>query len=404
MKLLKRLFLALPCAALLCAALPAFAASVPSVPGYTVGTEQRVTIPSCGNSVWQTNDSTWPLVTLNDGSGVLTLLGMAQPFVYTGPDFFNLSCTGTNQTFTIAGAPKTFLVGQSVLASDGVTPQPPYPPGAYNSSGTWVQAGGYAPDGKTLVMLTHSEVHTFAQAGTVQCRKSDGTTYTKTTNQGEWNSSGLWTSTDNGKTWIDKGQISGIQIPAAPPYKNCGIGGGGMSTIVWDPVNNRWLGYGTQTPYVSYATIPVGGEWYGLDPTDATLTKFTVSVDPNMPAKPLLGVAGGLNSDVATSAIVYNTYLKMFVMAYASTGSAGSVSLRFSYDGINWSTYTSAYTAPINDPTTTPPSRYWLTYRGITGAGSSFTCAQDCYLTFMQGAPTASGNFVDFMVVPIHFN
>ncbi|MBY4830345.1 hypothetical protein [Burkholderia dolosa] len=404
MKQLKGLLLAL-----LCAAAQTLAAPVPTAPSLTVGDAQRIAIPPCtgvANNVWQINDSIWPLVTLNDGSGVMTMLGDAQPFRYTGPDIFHLNCVGTKQTFNVNGESKTFTVGQTVLASDGVTPQSPYPPNRYNSAGTWVQAGGYAPDGSTLVMLTHNEVHTFSQATAgVICTGSNGSKYMTTTNQGQWNSSGLWTSTDNGKTWIDQGQIAGIRIPPGPPTTNCGIGGAGMSVIVWDPVHSRWLGYGGQTPYVSYATIPVAGTWYGLDPADGTLTNFTVPILPDMPSKPALGVASGLSSAVSASGLIYNTYLKMFVMVYQSSGANSSVSLRFSYDGVNWSPYTAStivYTAPFKPGSTT--SRYWLTYRGIVGSGSSMTCGQDCYLTFMSGSPTQSGNYVDFMVVPIHFN
>jgi putative Ig domain-containing protein len=323
-----------------------FAVKAPAAPKFTVGADTRIPVNGVNKYRYAINDSTFPFLPNRDGSAYLAFWGDARVMRYEGTDFDSMQPPPNNDAVNLTVAP-------------GVSRD-------WDSAGNWMLNATRTPDG-ALVAFVHGEDHQFADGGS-----------------GEWNSSGLWVSSDDGFNWTSYGEVIGIPKPATAQYGGIGIGG------IWDPVNQRWLGYNGDKPFISTDPHALPGTWYGYY-NDA----FTQHVDPTQPLLPLTA-APGMKDAYANNGtgggITYNYYLKQFIMTWMWYGKKKQVLAAFSPDGLHWK-------APVSLFTETDP--YTMSYAFIVG-DSSTRSGQDCYLVYMREPHTAYPR-KDMIRRPIHF-
>jgi hypothetical protein len=279
-------------AALAVASMGAFAQNVPT---WKTGADVVASTPVVsGVSSWYFNDSVFPYLPSADGSTNILFWGDAWAHRYAGPDLMHMQPSpGTLVTRVRVGG----------LPSDST---------AYDSNGDWMNEAHRLSDG-SLVAFVHAENHNFA------------------TGTGQWNSTGLWISEDDGYTWTDYGRVVGSPQPTNGTDSGL-FGGLNMSEgPIWDAVNQRWFGLDGQVPFVSYDVHGMPGTWLAKDSSG----NFTIKVDPT---KPLSGATKvvGLPSSIAGGSISWNTYLDEYVMVYTCNGDNTNVHISFSLDGMAW--------------------------------------------------------------------
>lgn len=285
MRLLKRV----PLAAVLTAA--SLGAHAQVVPTFAVGPDVVVPTPVVsGGSAYYFNDSVFPYLPSEDGTTNILFWGDAWAHRYSGPDILHMQPSpGTLVTRTRIGG----------LPSDDT---------AYDSNGDWMNEAHRMSDG-SLVAFVHAENHHF------------------TTGSGQWNSTGLWISEDDGNSWTDYGQVAGDPKPAAGQF------GGWNYDIgpIWDTVNSRWIAYCGNTPFVSRDPHGMPGTWYAKD----TTADFTI---PMNPTKKLTGYTTepSLPSSMSGGSISWNTYLNEYVIVYQENGDSNNARIAFSADGLHW--------------------------------------------------------------------
>ena len=327
-------------------ALPVAAAD-DAPPKVTVG-EAHV-IPVHGKKTWFVNDSVFPFMPAKDGKGVVAFCGDAIVMRYSGPDIDHLTPPENDAIVVTTPAPGT--------SSD------------WHRDGGWMLTATRTADG-TLVGFVHGEDHKFA----------DG-------KYGEWNSTGVWTSTDDGLTWTDLGEAVGSQKP-----QKAAFAGMAMNECIWDAANKRWLGY--NGPYAFISTDPHAkpGTWFGYHEG-----QFSQPIDVNAPMPELTPAPGLEKSGVTWGGLTYNSYLKQYIMTWSW---GRSVKAAFSPDGINWHHVMTLY----KDTETSNSLDDDITYAFLLG-DTDTSSGQDCMLVYMHHPPgkTVSGHRKDMVRRPVHF-
>jgi hypothetical protein len=197
-----------------------------------------------------------------------------------------------------------------------------------------------------------------------------------------WMATGLATSTDDGANWVKQGKVIGSPNP-------CRQNGGLEATfVVWDHLNNRWMGWGQGNGYVSYATNAAPGTWYAWDGTG-----FNTPMPGGGTATALPGLPAGA---IGHSAVAWSSYLNKWVMLYLYWGGS-TIYVTFSDDGVTWSGTQTLYT-PITKNGTTESIQYpqWI------GSRADWI-GQDCLLVYGSSPPTGLGQRHDTMERWVHF-
>jgi hypothetical protein len=215
--------------------------------------------------------------------------------------------------------------------------------GAFDQNGAWLLAA--IRRGGTLYGFYHAEDHSCGMGF-------------------EWNSSGLATSTDDGATWVKQGEIIGS------PNTCSGSGGVGASTVAWDAVNSRWIGWGGANVFVSTNANAAAGTWFGYHNGS-----FSTPMPGSGPLTALPSL-GGNNASIDAQSVAWNSYLGQgqgqWVMVYTRFGDTTHIYYRTSSDGINWSPQTTLLTAGTGQT---------LNYAEIIG-DTGETCGQDALLVY----------------------
>jgi len=317
-----------------------------SLPTFTVG-ERNVIIIGGKDTYW-INDSAFPFLPDKAGTGKIAFLGDGEVRRYAGPDIDHLMSSPEGKV------PVTDAPGQN---------------GSWHANGSWMLTATRVSDG-TLVGFVHGEDHTFADK-----------------KYGEWNSTGVWTSTDDGLNWVNQGEVIGSKKPDVHT-----IAGTAMNECVWDTVNKRWLGY--YGPYAFTSSDPHGlpGTWFGYH--NGT---FSQPIDVNAPMPQLTPVPGLAHANVSWGGLTYNSYLKQYVMSWCH---GQTILAAFSPDGINWGQVVTLY----HDTTTPGATGDDITYAFIVG-DTDTTSGQDCNLVYMYHPPgkTVSKNRKDMVRQSLHF-
>lgn len=318
----------------------------PTAPKFTVGDAQ--VIPVTGKNTWFMNDSVFPFLPDAAGTGRVAFWGDAVVIRYAGPDIEHLAPPADNARVTVTDAP-------------GID-------GSWHRNGGWMLTATRIADG-SLVGFVHGEDHKF----------DDG-------KYGEWNSTGVWTSKDDGLTWVNRGEVVGSKKPATHAF-----GGMALNECLWDAANKRWLGYSSQYAFTSSDPHGLPGTWFGYH--DGT---FSQPVDVNAPMPPLTPAPGLEKSGVTWGGLTYNSYLKQFIMTW-DVGKA--VKAVFSPDGITWGPVTTLFKEPEPDAESDA-----ITYTFIAG-DTDTASGQDCQLIYMYHprGKTVSHNRKDMVQRPIHF-
>ncbi len=320
---------------------------IPPVPKFTVGESQL--IPVIGKNTWYVNDSVFPWLPDKAGTGRVAFWGDGCVIRYSGPDILHLAPPADNKTVTVTDAPGTN--------------------GDWHRNGGWMLTATRTDDG-TLVGFVHGEDHQFAD-----------------TKYGEWNSTGVWTSQDDGVTWINQGEVVGRKKPDVH-----GFGGMALNECLWDAAHKRWLGYSGPYAFVSSDPHAMPGTWRGYHDGD-----FTQPVDVNADMPALTPAPGLEHAGVTWGGLTYNSYLKQYIMTW-ETGKA--MKAAFSPDGVNWGPVTT-----LVDGTAPGGLNGDVSYTFI--AGDTVTISgQDCYVVYMLYPATgkaASGNRKDMIRRPLHF-
>ena len=315
-------------------------------PKFTLG-EARF-IPVTGKKTDDINDSVFPFLPNQTATGRIAFWGDAIVLRYTGPDLDHLSPPPGNAMVAVTTAPGT--------------------DSSWSADGTWMLTATRAADG-VLVGFVHGEDHTFA----------DG-------KYGEWNSTGVWTSEDDGVSWVNQGEVVGSKKADVHAF-----GGMALNECLWDEQNKRWLGYSSAYAFASSDPHGKPGTWRGYHDGD-----FTQPIDVNAPTPALTPAPGLEKAHVTWGGLTYNSYLKKYIMTWEK---GKSVEAAFSPDGIHWGPVTTLYqdTAPdaLGDA---------VTYAFILGETDTRS-SQDCYLVYMHHPPgkSLSGNRKDMMKRAIHF-
>ncbi|MFC8094570.1 hypothetical protein [Streptomyces sp. NPDC057301] len=314
----------------------------------TLGTPKIVPIPT--NPVeWRANDSTFPYLRNSQGTANIT-------FWVDGVNF-----RSTGQSLDTMGPinPTT-----SVLSGGAE--------GTWDGNGVWLMAAQRAPGNPTgrIYGFYHAEDHVFEGGG-----------------WGEWNSTGLATSDDDGVTWSKKGRIIGSPQPYQGSTGDTGkFGGVEANSVIYDEKNKRWLAIGHGSGFVSTDPNAAPGTWKGWD-GDGFDTPMPSTTSPNL--KPL----NGLTDQMANSNITWNTYLNRFVMVWRHFGDYKNIRITTSADGVNWDESTVLFTAPDGTG---------IDYPQIIGVSSSRS-GQHATLVY-EKTPSTTGRYRDMIMRPIHFN
>jgi len=317
-------------------------------PKFTVGS--ATLIPVLGKKTWYVNDSAFPFMPAKNSAGVLAFWGDAVVMRYSGPDIDHLTPPENDAVVTTTPAP-------------GVD-------SSWCRDGGWMLTATRRADG-TIVAFVHGENHKFA----------DG-------KYGEWNSTGVWTSKDDGLTWTDWGEAVGSKQPDVHAF-----GGFAMNECVWDAANQRWLGYYGPHPVISADPLAKPGTWFAYHDGG-----FTEPIDPKG-APPQFSPAPGLEkAGVNWGGLTYNSYLKQYIMTW--TGNH-KVMAAFSPDGVTWNNVTTLF----EDTETDKPRGDDITYPFIIG-DTDTSSGRDCWLVYMAHPPgkSVSGHNKDMVRRPLHFD
>jgi hypothetical protein len=318
-----------------------------NVPRFTVGDAQ--VIPVVGKKTWFVNDSTFPFLPDKAGTGSIAFWGDAIVMRYTGPDIEHLTPPPDSACVTVTDTP----------GKDG----------SWHRNGGWMLTATRTADG-TLVGFVHGEDHKFA----------DG-------KYGEWNSTGVWTSGDDGVTWTNQGEVVGSKKPEIGKF-----GGMALNECLWDAARKRWLGYSGPYAFLSSDPHAMPGTWFGYH--DGT---FSQPVDVNEPMPPLTPAPGLEKAGVTWGGLTYNSYLKQFIMTWDKGKSVKAV---FSSDGVHWGPVTTLFQETLPNAMDDD-----ISYSFIIGDTDTLS-GQDCYLVYMFHPPgiTVSKNRKDMVRRPVHFD
>jgi hypothetical protein len=311
----------------------------------TLGAPTLVPIPQ--NPVrYRSNDSTFPYLPNSQGTANITF--WVDGIVYRS-------------------------VGQSLATMGPINPTTAVlrgTAGTFDGNGTWLFAAQrpYSPSG-VIYGFYHAEDHVFA----------DGT-------YGEWNTTGLATSTDDGVTWVKKGVIIGSPKPLSGAF-----GGREANSVIYDKARSRWLGIGHGIGYVSTDRNAAPGTWKGW-------YQGSFSVPMPLTASQPLDTLPGLSNNMANNHITWNTYLKRFVMVWQQWGQGRALQITTSADGVHWDqSQTLLSIAPPEqdgDPTS-------VGYAQIIGASSSES-GRDATLVYEQW-PSTTERQRDMIQRPLRF-
>lgn len=282
------------------------------------------------NNGYYANDSSLPTIMSKDGFNVLVFMGDGWASRLSGPNLESLYGpvlkTGTGPLGN--QVPNVGTGGISYTGGINVTAGPNFSnygnaTGPYNYTGSWMQSVARTSDG-WLVALVHGENHIFAQPSPFNG-----------SNVGQWESTAIWISKDDGINWVDQGIIVGTPQAAQPLITSNGVigQGGTVDEITWDPINQRWFGFMGNAPRASWDPHAMPGTWYAMDKCG----NFTISTLPNS------GWAGtdqklpSMDPNVVSYGnITWNTFLGEFVYTFISNGK-NYVNAAFSRDGMHWS-------------------------------------------------------------------
>ncbi|HLA72331.1 MAG TPA: Ig domain-containing protein [Steroidobacteraceae bacterium] len=324
----------------------------PDLPKYTISDSVRMPVRGAATDTYYINDSVFPWLHSADNNQRLAFWGDAKILRYAGTGFDDMKPTSnkSNGAVTLTYAPG--------VDHDYAT--------GWGADGHWMLTATRTTDG-ALVAFVHGENHTF----------DDGV-------YGEWNSTGLLTSQDDGLTWVDQGAVIGSPKPAKH-----GDGGLNMTEVVWDAVNQRWLGYGGGVPFISNDPYGMPGTWYGYYNNG-----FTQYIDVNAPTPPLSSAPGLKDAKVKWGGLTYNTYLQQYILTWMADDK--TVQAAFSPDGLNWK-------AMDKNGLFKEQAPYSATYAFIVG-DTDTSSGQDCFLVYMRSPHTApNNNNKDMIRRPIHF-
>jgi hypothetical protein len=301
---------------------------------------QAQVIPVRGQDTYWINDSVFPFLPDKTGAGRLAFWGDGVVRRYAGPDIDHL-----------APAPDGKVPVENAPGKDR----------RWFANGTWMLTATRAADG-VLVGFVHGEDHKFA----------DG-------QYGEWNSTGVWTSNDDGVSWVNQGEAIGSRKPDVHA-----ISGLAMNECLWDAGNKRWLGYSGPYAFVSTDLHALPGTWRGYNNG-----AFSQPIDVSAPQPPLTPAPGLEHAGVTWGGLTYNSFLKQFIMTWVR---GRSIRVTFSSDGLHWGRVTTLF----RDRN--------ISYASIIGETDT-RCGQDCSLVYMYTPPgkTISGNRKDMMRRPVHF-
>lgn len=345
------------------AASPAFAQVTTGavVPTLTLGA-QTVTptpVPS-GESAWYYNDSTFPyFADVQNGGQNQVYWGAGVPHRYEGATLQSLAPSpGTDisdQAGTVsyaAGAPGTGVGSRT-----------------YDYNGDWMTGAQYCPCGDgSIVAFVHAENHVF------------------TNGSGEWNSSGLYTSTDNGLHWVNEGEIVGSYEPTLK------TNGGLNFTVspIWQASKSRWLGFADLIPIMSQDPHGMPGTWYALDNGN---NSWDVHIQPNISTyAETMELIKGLNSQFNGGDILFDTYLNEYVMVHQVNGDSEHIWIAYSVDAFNW----------VDDSyVLTEPTGVLASYPQLIGT-TDRSGGQTVQLVFDQ-SPATGGNNKDIISMPLTF-
>lgn len=320
----------------------------PALPIFTVGEDAR--IPIRGGDTYYINDSIFPFLRNRDDTAWLAFWGDGGVRRFIGTDLMTLQAPAGDKGVVTAHAP-----GVDASSANG-----------WDANGDWMLGAHRTADG-TLVAFVHGENHHFA----------DG-------KYGEWNSTGLWVSTDDGLHWTNYGQVVATPKPATGQFGGAGIGG------LWDPLHQRWLGYNGDQAFISNDPLAMPGTWYGY-----YNGAFTQHVDVTKPL-PALTAAPGLASSYLNNGtgggMSYNHHLRQFIRTWMWFGKNQQVLADFSPDGLHW-------TGPVVLFTETGTRE--MSYGFVLG-DSGDRSGQDCFLVYMRTPPTGAPR-KDMIRRPIHF-
>ncbi len=320
-----------------------------AAPKFTVGDSHI--IPVLGKKTYYVNDSVFPFLPDANGTGRLAFWGDAIVMRYTGPDIDHLTPPDGGQEVKVTPA-------------EGVSPD-------WHRNGTWMLTATRTADG-TLVGFVHGEDHVFADG-----KKG-----------GEWNSTGVWTSTDDGLTWVDHGEAVGSKKPDVHQ-----IAGMAMNECIWDATNKRWIGYNGPYAFSSSDPHALPGTWSGYHNGS-----FSVPIDITAPMPPLTSAPGLEHSGVNWGGLSYNSYLKQFIRTWCY---GRTVKIAFSPDGVTWNHVSTLYEE--KDPATAQANFSYASLIGDTNTSSG----QDCMLVYMYypgpNTKTVSGHVKDMIRREVHF-
>ncbi|MER6464582.1 hypothetical protein ACWC4D_23300 [Streptomyces sp. NPDC001288] len=331
-------------AALLLIPVTALATS-PSSTVFTTALGGTKIVPVPENPVrWYANDSTFPYLRSSKGTTNIT-------FWVDGADYRS---TGKSLDTMHPIRPAT-----AVLSAGAA--------GTFDGNGVWLSSAQRDPRKPSGVIygFYHAEDHRFRDGG-----------------YGEWNSTGLATSTDDGVTWTKRGKIIGTPKPAAHAF-----GGIEANSVVYDPVARRWLGIGHGVGYVSTDPKAAPGTWKGWY-NGAFRTRM-----PSASSSPRLQVLPGLSSTMAGNNITWNTYLHRFVMVWQAWGKDTKVLITTSGDGVHWSPSRTLFSVG---------SAHSVGKAQIIGVSSSES-GKNAILVYEQ-SPSTTGRYRDMIERPIHFH
>lgn len=327
------------------------AVAFPTPPVATVGDITQ--IPVYGKDVWYINDSVFPWLPTKDGTHRMAFWGNGKIRRYVGTSFDNMKVDSAT------GSPDGYISMSYAAGVDNSWTN------GYDANGDWMLTATRAADG-TLVALIHGENHQF----------KDGI-------YGEWNSSGVLLSPDDGLTWVNYGQIVG-----APKPDHGQFGGPGLSEMIWDSANQRWLAYGGSTPYVSADPHAMPGTWFAY-----YQGAFSQKVDVTSSSLKTSPAPGLENAGVTWGGLSYNRYLKQFILTWAWYGNSRTINVAFSPDGLHWGPSKTLFTE------SSPASASYAFIIGDTDTLSG----QDCYLVYMRNPPSTNYMRWDMVRRPLHF-
>ncbi len=315
------------------------AAPAQTAPPFTVG--PSTLIIDTGKQYFFNPDAAWPAIPSRDGTTNIVVWAPGSPTKYTG---LNLD------TMTQSGPSPTPVTDAPGIATD------------FDQSGTWMLNILRAADG-VLLGFNHTEDHNFADHGT-----------------GSWFSNGLWTSTDDGSTWTNQGEILG----SGPKPTVATFGGLACNLMTWSAQLDSWIAYGWKGHvFQSTDRHAMPGTWYGY-----YNGAFSQHIDPTQP-QPDVSTAPGLSSfdlgPATLAALSWNTYLNSYLMIWA-IGNTVSMALRA--DALHWGPATTLFVDSTSGET--------LTYANLVGQQrvngqntlSTTVSGQDCLLVCGFGPST----------------